>query len=141
IVSEAFGGAPGASALSSYEMDEDGSLVVITPSLADTQTAACWVVVPQNGRFAYTSNTGSGSISGYTVSDDGSLALLNATAASTGKGTAPTDIALSNNSHFLYVRNGGNGTIAGFRVQADGSLSPVASATGLPAGAAGIAAR
>src|SRR5262249_3748638 len=105
IVSEAFGGAPGASALSSYEVDEDGSLVVITPSLADTQTAACWVVVPQNGRFAYTSNTGSGSISGYTVSDDGSLALLNAIAASTGKGTAPTDMALSNNSHFLYVRN------------------------------------
>jgi len=141
IVSEAFGGAPGASALSSYEVDENGSLVVVTPSLADTQTAACWVVVPENGRFAYTSNTGSGIISSYIVSDGGSLALLNAAAASTGNGSAPTDMALSDNSRFLYVRNAGNGTISGFRVQADGSLTPVASATGLPAGAAGLAAR
>jgi 6-phosphogluconolactonase (cycloisomerase 2 family) len=141
IVSEAFGGAPGASALSSYEVDENGSLVVVTPSLADTQTAACWVVVPENGRFAYTSNTGSGIISSYIVSDGGSLALLNAAAASTGNGSAPTDMALSDNSRFLYVRNAGNGTISGFRVQADGSLTPVTSATGLPAGATGIAAR
>ena len=141
IVSDAFGGAPGASALSSYEVDENGNLVVVTPALGDTQTAACWVVVPQNGRFAYTSNTGSGTISSYVVSDGGSLVLLNAAAAPTGNGSAPTDIALSNNSRFLYVRKGGNGTISGFRVQADGSLTPVTSATGLPAGAAGIAAR
>ncbi len=141
IVSEAFGGAPGASALSSYEVDENGSLVVVTPSLADTQTAACWVVVPENGRFAYTSNTGSGIISSYIVSDGGSLALLNAAAASTGNGSAPTDMALSDNSRFLYVLNSGSGAISGFRVQANGSLTPVTSATGLPASAAGIAAR
>jgi 6-phosphogluconolactonase (cycloisomerase 2 family) len=141
IVSEAFGGAPGASALSSYKVDEDGNVVVVTPSLRDTQTAACWVVVPQNGRFAHTSNTGSGTISSYAVSENGSLALLKAVAASTGAGSAPTDMALSQSSRFLYVRNGGNGTISGFRAQADGSLTPVGTATGLPAGAAGIAAR
>ncbi len=141
IVSDAFGGAPGASALSSYEVDEDGNLEVVTPALGDTQTAACWVVVPRNGRFAYTSNTGSGTISSYAVSDGGSLALLNAVAASTGTGSAPTDMALSDNNRLLYVLNSGNGTISGFRVQADASLTPVTSATGLPASAAGLAAR
>ena len=80
-------------------------------------------------------------VSSYAVSDGGSLALLDAVAASTGTGSAPTDLALSDNSRFLYALNSGNGTISGFRVQADGSLTPVTSATGLPAGAAGIAAR
>ncbi len=141
IVSDAFGGAPGASALSSYEVDDNGNPVPVTGALGDTQTAACWVVLPENGRFAYTSNTGSGTISSYAVSDGGSLALLNAVAASTGTGSAPTDMAFSNNSRFLYVSNAGNGTITGFRVHADGSLTPVSSATGLPAGAVGIAAR
>ncbi len=141
IVSDAFGGAPGASALSSYEVDDNGNPVPVTGALGDTQTAACWVVVPENGRFAYTSNTGSGTISSYAVSDGGSLALLNAVAASTGTGSAPTDMAFSNNSRFLYVNNAGNGTISGFRGHADGSLTPVSSATGLPAGAVGIAAR
>ncbi len=114
---------------------------MISPALGDTQTAACWVVVTQNGRFAYTSNTGTGTISSYAVSDGGNLTLLNVAAASTGNGSTPIDMALSNNSRFLYVRNGGNGTISGFRVGADGSLTPVTSATGVPAGAQGIAAR
>ena len=138
IVSDASGGPSGTSALTSYEVEEDGKLEVISPAVGDTQTAACWVVVPRNGKFAYTSNTGSGTISSFTVSDGGKLALLNVTAASTG-GT-PVDMALSNDSRFLYERNG-NGTIGGFRIEADGSLTAVTSATGIPAGSQGIAAR
>ncbi len=126
------------SGLSSYEVDEDGSLDTVTSFVDDSQAAACWVVVTENGNFAYTSNTGSNTISSYTVSAEGNLALLNMIA---GAGSVPIDMALSNNSRFLYVRNAGNGTISGFRVQADGSLTPVSSATGLPAGAAGLAAR
>jgi len=141
IVSDASGGAPGASAVASYRVDEDGNLVVITPALGDTQTAACWVVVTRNGKFAYTSNTGSGTISSYSVADGGKLVLRNVVAASTGNGSTPIDMALSNKSHFLYVRNGGNGTIGAFRIEADGSLTPITSATGIPAGSQGIAAR
>jgi 6-phosphogluconolactonase (cycloisomerase 2 family) len=141
IVSDAFGGASGGSALSSYEVDDNGNLILVTGALGDTQTAACWVVVPQDGRFAYTSNTGSGTISSYVVSHGGSLALLNPVAASTGSGSAPTDMAVSENSRFLYVLSSGKGTISGFRVLADGSLMPVSSAIGLPAAAVGLAAR
>jgi len=139
IVSEAAGGAGGTSALSSYEVEEDGSLEVETPSLGDTQMAACWVVVTRDGRFAYTSNTASGTISSYTVSEDGDLALLNVTA---GTGNVPIDMALSRNSRFLYVRNAGNGGVSGFRVEANGSLTPITTVTGLlPVGSQGIAAR
>jgi len=138
VVSDAAGGPSGTSALSSYEVDENGNLEVITPALGDTQKAACWVVVTRNGRFAYTSNTASSTISTYTISDEGDLTLMNVTAAS---GNIPLDMALSRNGRFLYARNAGNSAVTGFRVEANGSLTPVTSAAGLPAGAAGIAAR
>lgn len=140
VVSDAGSGA-GTAAVSSYNIDPNGDVIVVTPALGDTQSAACWLVVPQNGRFAYTANAGSGTISSYAVAEGGNLSLFNVAAASTGAGSTPTDTALSNNSQFLYVRNGGNGTISGFQVEPDGSLTSVTTATGLPAGAQGIAAR
>ena len=128
------------SALSSYEVDDSGELELVTGSLGDTQAANCWVVVTRNHRYAYTTNTGSGTISSYVVSKDGTLRLLNAIAGNTGAGTAPIDMALSNNSHFLYVREATKGMVDGFRVESDGSLTPIASASGVPAGAQGVAA-
>jgi 6-phosphogluconolactonase len=141
VVSDAFGGADGASAVSSYNIDEDGKVAPITPPLADTQTSACWLVVTRNGRFAYTANATSGTISSYSVSERGTLTLLKAVAGSTGDGSAPTDMDLSGNGRFLYVRNGGNGTVRGFRLEADGSLTSIATVTGVPAGSQGIAAQ
>ncbi len=139
IVSEAFGGAANASAVSSYEAADDGSLQVISPSVPTTQTAACWIVVTRNGRFAYASNTGSGTLSGYGVSSDGSLSLLDGVIGVTGAGSNPIDMALSVNSRFLYVLNSGNGTISAFRVNHDGSLSSLSDVAGIPSGANGLA--
>jgi 6-phosphogluconolactonase (cycloisomerase 2 family) len=139
IVSEAFGGAPDQSAVSSYEVDD--SIEPITASAGTTETAACWVVVTGNGRFAYTTNTGSGSISGYGVSHDGELSLLDADGRTGVTGPGPIDMALSRNSRFLYSLNSGDNTITGFRVEGDGSLSPIGGMAGLPGGATGLAAR
>jgi 6-phosphogluconolactonase len=139
IVSEAFGGAPDQSAVSSYEID-DGAIDPITPSAGTTETAACWIAVTKNGRFAYTTNTGSGSISGYEVGRNGELSLLDADGRTGVTGPGPIDMALSGNSRFLYSLNSGDGTISGFRVGGDGSLSPTSGATGLPGGATGLAA-
>ena len=143
IVSEAFGGAADASAVSSYELGDDGSLRVIDPSVPTTETAACWIVVTHNGRFAYASNTGSGTVSGYRVSCRGDLRLLDRDGVTgiTGKGSNPIDMALSTNSHFLYTLNSGNGTISAFRVKYDGSLVALPGASGIPSGAAGLVAR
>jgi 6-phosphogluconolactonase len=143
FVSEAFGGAAGQSAVSSYDVDETGTIHVISPSAPTTQTAACWVVVTNDGRFAYTTNTGSGSITGYSIGSDGDLTRLDADGRTgvTGDGSAPADMALSRGEHFLYVENGGTHTIAAFFVAPNGRLLPLSSASGLPAGASGLAAR
>ena len=77
LVSEAFGGAADASAASSYSL-KHGQLEVISSSVPTNQTAACWLVVSKNGKYAYTTNTGSSSVTGYKVSHDGSIALFNA---------------------------------------------------------------
>ena len=141
IVSEAFGGAPNQAAMSSYTVSRDGVLNVVSGSVRDFQTAACWVVITNDGRYAYTSNTGSSTISSYRVRPDGTLTLLESVAAATDPGSAPIDMALSAGSRYLYVLNGGTGTINGFRVESDGGLSPVAGVGGLPPNAQGIAAR
>jgi 6-phosphogluconolactonase len=143
VVSEAFGGAPDASATSSYDIGRHGTLRAISASVGTTETAACWTVVSKNGKYAYVTNTGSGTVTGYEIGRSGSLSLLDADGVTgvTGPGSAPIDADFSGNGRFLYVLNGGNGTISGFSVDSDGSLEPAGGATGLPAGAVGIAAR
>jgi 6-phosphogluconolactonase len=139
IVSEAFGGAAGASAVSSYGVDRFGGITPISPSVPTGQTAACWIVVTDNGRFTYTTNTGSGNISAYRIAHDGSLALLDGGVSAT-TGAAPTDLALTEGSRHLLALNSGDGTVSAFRVQHDGGLAPVGVAGALPAGATGLAA-
>lgn len=143
IVSEAFGGMPNQSAASSYHASADGSISVISPSVPTHQTAACWVVITDNGQYAYTSNTGSGSISGYRVAHDGSLSLLDDDGITgfTGEGSAPIDMGLSAGSRYLYVLASGLHNIDAFRVNPDGSLSTVDDAGNLPPSAAGLAVR
>jgi 6-phosphogluconolactonase len=140
IVSEAFGWAADQSAVSSYAVD-DGVIDPISPSVGTTETAACWIVVTKNGRFAYTTNTGSGSISGYAVGRDGALTLLDAGGQTGLTGPGPIDMALTRSSRFLYSLNSGDGTISGFRVKADGDLTSIGEVGGLPLAANGLAAR
>lgn len=141
VVSEAFGGAPNASALSSYRLRANGTLRVVSRSVGTTETAACWVVITGDGRHAYTTNTGSGSISGYRIGKDGSLSLLDPDGVTGMTGAGPIDLALTNGDRFLYSLDSGSGTISAFRVKADGSLAAFRGVSGIPAGANGLAAR
>jgi 6-phosphogluconolactonase len=141
LVSEAFGGAPDASATSSYDVRRDGTLRVISGSVGTTETAACWLVVTRDGRFAYVTNTGSASVSGYRVGRDGSLTLLDADGKTGTTGGSPIDAALSGGSRYLYTLDASSHTITGFRVRSNGSLEPVGQTGGLPASAVGLAAR
>jgi 6-phosphogluconolactonase (cycloisomerase 2 family) len=143
FVSEAAGGALGQSSVSSYVLDRDGTLDVVSPAVATTETAACWVVVSNDGRFAYTTNAGSGSVSAFRIGFDGALTLLDRDGRTglTGKGSAPIDMAVSNDGRNLYTLNSGTGAISAFRVKRDGSLGGLPTLKGLPVSANGLAAR
>jgi 6-phosphogluconolactonase (cycloisomerase 2 family) len=142
IVSEAFGGAANASATSSYRVYNNGVLDVISPSVASDQTAACWIVITGNGKFAYATNTGSGNITGYRIRHDGSIELLNQDGITgvTGAGSAPIDMAISRGSRYLYSLNSGTQNFSIFKINRDGSLEHIEETGSLPASANGLAA-
>ncbi len=139
-VSEAVGGAPGASTASSYRVDRDGDLALISGQVATTQTAACWIAISQNGKFAYTTNTGSGTISSLVIGSGATLTLLEAVAGSSGPSSLPLDAAFTPGGRFLYVRNG-SGAIGAFRADSKGGLTHIGDFGVLPSGANGMAAR
>lgn len=140
IVSNAVGGAAGQSSLSSYSVGGNGGINLISGQVASGQSAACWVIVTKNGKYAYVTNTASGNVSSYEISRNGELTLAQANAAPSGAG--PIDMALSNNSQYLYVNNAGSNSITVFRVNnGDGSVTPVSGGVNIPAGANGLAAQ
>lgn len=140
MVSEAAGGMPRLSTVSSYDLRADGTLVPLTSALPTTQTAACWLVTTPSGRFAYTTNTGSDSVTGLTIGGGGSLGLLDTDGYTAAAGDAPIDAAFSHDGRFLYVLNGADDSLGAYRVRSDGSLQSIGSLTGLPAGVNGLAA-
>jgi 6-phosphogluconolactonase (cycloisomerase 2 family) len=141
VVSEAFGGTPNASAASSYDAPDSGILSVVSGSVANSQTASCWVVIPNNGKFAFVSNTGSGTISSYRINSNGTLTLLESVAADTEMGSSPIDMTLSNNGRILFVHAAGSQSVVAFKVKPNGTLTMVDTEGGLPLGAQGIAAK
>ena len=139
FVSEAVGGAPGASVLSSYLIGYNGAITLVDGSVGAGQSAACWVVINNNGKFAYTTNTNNNNISTFGINNSGDISVTQAISATTQAG--PIDAALSNNSKYLYVLNGGAHSIQVYAAGNDGSLSMVQTVTGLPAGTNGLAAK
>lgn len=141
FVSEAFGGAADGSALSSYQLNLDGSLHLISASVPTTETAACWVEVTENGRYAYVTNTGSGTITGYRIMADGSVERLDDDGVTATSGGGPLDMEMVGSS-FMYIHVGTTNEILGYRVvEGTGELQPLAgTGTGdLPATTVGVA--
>lgn len=144
FVSEAAAGAPNEGTVTSYIIKPNGDLQLVTRSLATTETATCWVVVSNDGRFAYVTNTDSDSISGLRVGFFGNISLLipGGRTGTTGTGTTPIDLTLSNDGLNLYALDNTLGTISVFRVNpVNGQIASIQRVTGLPSGANGIAVR
>lgn len=142
VVTEAVGGAAGASTVSSYRFSEASGATPlrVSASVPNTQSASCWVSVTPDGRYAFVANTGSSSVSSYRIAHDGRLTLIAAVAGQTGAGTAPADTAISADGRHLFVRNGRSFSIGSFVIEHDGSLVAGPSATALPGTAVGLAA-
>ncbi len=140
-VSEAAGGAPGASTVSSYHISSDGMISLVDGPVSASQSAACWVVATNNGKYIYATNTNSNTISSFNTDNKGSLSVLSAVAAMTGMSSVPIDAALTNNSKFLYILNSGNESIGAYSVANDGGLDDIQMVSGLPDGATGLAAK
>ena len=141
LVVESFNAAPNLSAASSYDVNSDGTLSVISGSVQNGQSDTCWIVISNDQQYAYTANFANGTISSYRIAADGSLTLVQGAAASNGAMSQPVDLVLSRDGQYLYQLLRGTGAVAAFRVVGDGTLVSLGVTTGgLPVanGASGL---
>jgi 6-phosphogluconolactonase len=129
----------GSQAVSTYELLDDNTLSVISPSVSNDNAATCWIVRTWFGAV-FTANTGADNISTYKVrAGDGSIDY---TFIDTDAGDGPIDMATTFDGRFLYVINANDGTVGAFRIGPRGRLWDLGSTGGLPVNyAQGIAAR
>ncbi|MGI9071842.1 MAG: lactonase family protein [Bryobacteraceae bacterium] len=141
VVADSFLDKPPLAAASSFILSDDGTLTAKTVALGNGNASTCWVVISNDGRFAFVTQPVSQSISSYAIEADGNLSLLNPSAAEVPGGD-PRDEHLSGNGRFLYALNNRTGTVTSFRVKGDGSLVLLCLTAGrVPSGANGLAAR
>ena len=129
--------------VSSYELQWNGSLTVISNQIPTLGMATCWDVIAGAGHYLYTSNAGSSTVSGFAIGRGGSLTGVDQTVVGTNPyGSTNLDIAASADGKFLYTLDSVAGAIGVFSVDRDGSLKVVTQVGGLPAssGLNGIAA-
>lgn len=150
VVTDATGGPNHTGGATSYRL-AGGAINLINGPVFDFQLAPCWVVITNDGRFAYTSNADSLTISGYSIAANGAITLLtpNGATATAPAGTFPIEEGLSRDSHFLYVLDSrllltppGPATLLGYHINHGGSLTPVIDPANfvLPLSAIGLAA-
>jgi 6-phosphogluconolactonase len=136
VVSEAAG-----SALSSYRFnDRSATPIVVTPSLANGQGAACWIAVTPDGKFAFSANAATSSVSSYAVARNGKLSLMAGAVGIAGTGTGALDMAVSLSGLQLVVFASRGLQLVSFTITPAGTLVPLGSVGGMPAGSAGLAA-
>ncbi|MEV7988192.1 beta-propeller fold lactonase family protein [Micromonospora sp. NPDC085948] len=116
----------GANAVSRFELEDDGTLDQVGPSVPNGQLAPCWI--QRVGDYFFVANAGSSTISSYRVNDDGKLEIVKNVAADTNGGS----IDMTTSDGFLYVQNATAGNVQGYEVNEDGSLKLVTTVEGLP---------
>ena len=137
--------------VTSYNVSDAGVVTAL-----DTKSAGgilpCWVVITNDGRFAYVVNTGAGQpapVTYFSLSRSGVLTPRSPAAASRPGQFARTDAALSRDSKFLYVLApsvgpGAPSSIDAYRLAANGRMTLVGTTPAgadLGKGATGLAAR
>jgi 6-phosphogluconolactonase len=141
IVTEAFGGTPGAAAASSYSLTAPGRLAAVSASVGNTRSEVCWAVVTTDGRFAFVTNFGDGTISSYAIAGDGSIELHNPIAGETRLGEKGIrDVAITRDGRYLYAIDTTAQRVCGWNVSSSGTLVSIGAFEGVPDTVAGLAA-
>jgi 6-phosphogluconolactonase len=137
VVTEAFGGAVGAAAASSYRVN--GTVDPVSASVPNTRSEVCWAVASADGRHVWVTNFGDGTISRYDVAPDGTLELVDAVAATTVEGAKGVrDAARSVDGSMFYALDADARQVFAYHIGADGDLAPAGTTGGLPDTVAGL---
>lgn len=122
IVSETQG------SVTSYALSGRGALTPITSSISTGGAAPCWVIITSDGKFAYSTNTGTSSIAEFSVAADGTLTALSGSPTIVSAGSIPLDLDQVG-GRLLYTLETGKGSIGAFLIGGDGRLTVLSEAT------------
>jgi 6-phosphogluconolactonase len=130
LVSEA-----GSGAVSSYSLNADNSLSVITSKSPSSGAATCWVIPA--GTYAFATSAITSSVSAFKLGSTGELTALGITLTQPGTQPAifppvgvtsfPLDLEITPDNKYLYVVYSALGQVIGYKVGANGTLTAVAS--------------
>jgi len=120
LVSESGVAEDGGSGLSTYRIDMDGGLTVVTDSLETGEAGAAWLDVSPRQHLVFAAELGGPSISVYGLSPEGEVQIRDRVAGEPGLPIA--GLTLDGSGRFLYVLLGGNGGIATYEVMEGGQL-------------------
>jgi len=110
--------------VTSYALARNGALTPISASVPTGGAATCWVIITDDGRFAYATSAGSNFVSGFAISNDGHLTALTPGVATGDAGAGATPIDLDQvGGRFLYTLEAGRGTIGTFVIGNTGGLT------------------
>ncbi len=145
LVTETGGGPFVGGSTSSYQINADNTLAVVSSKVTAGGGATCWVV--NNGKYAWVSNTSTSSIAAYSVNGTGTLQLLGVVATQAAPAGAPLgtsfplDSGISADDRYFYVFYSTLGQVAGYRIGDNGTLTQVTlnAAEKPQVGAAGLA--
>lgn len=129
--------------ISSYRLEWNQTLNVISDALPTLGQATCWDAIAEGGRAIYTANAGTSNLSGFAIARDGSLSAIGSTIVGINPGGSTNiDTAAAANGRFVYTLNTAAGAVGIFSVESDGTLLRLGEVDGLPASAGmnGIAA-
>jgi 6-phosphogluconolactonase len=136
-------GVANGSTISSFTVNSSATLTAISNAVPTEGAANCWLAITPNGKWVYTSNSGSDNISGFNVAQNGTLTPIGTgIVAAIPAGSHNVDIAVSGDSKFVFTQDTAAGTIGVWSVNTDGSLKEVDLVPGLPklSGTNGLAA-
>lgn len=143
IVSENQPSGTDVSSISTYSINQDGSLTAVTQSLHTFGDGNCWNAISPNGKWVYVDNAGTSTVAGFSIAANGALTPIAGTILSIlPDGAANLDMTISGDGKYLFNLLSGEGAIGVFSINSDGSLNQLGDIEGLPktAGFNGIAA-
>jgi len=116
---------------SSYRVNWNGTLALVSGPVANGQAATCWSTLARGYLFA--ANAGSSTITGYRIGAGGVLSLLQPSGISATTHGGPVDLASTPGGRYIYQLATGAGAIDEFAVAWNGTLTNIGAVTGLPA--------
>jgi 6-phosphogluconolactonase (cycloisomerase 2 family) len=125
----------GSGAVSSYSINADNTLDVLTSKSPSSGAATCWVIPA--GSYAYATSAITSSISSYKLTTSGDLTAQGIIYHEPGTASAifppvgvtafPLDLEITPDHKFLYVVYSALGKVIGYQVAPNGALTKIAS--------------